>query len=54
MADITLKDKQLRESRLKVLEQEEEMKKLSLITEKYRLERNHLMEEMKKAEIEIN
>lgn len=30
------------------------MKKLGLITEKYRLERNHLIEEMKKSEIEVN
>lgn len=47
LADISQKDKLLKEARFKCLDQEEEMKKLNLTREKFRMERNALMAEMK-------
>lgn len=53
MADLTNKDKLLQQTRLKVFEQEEEMKKLHLMRDKLILERSHILQEMKKMEKEI-
>jgi hypothetical protein len=43
MADLTNKDKLLQQTRLKVFEQEEEMKKLHLMRDKLILERSHIL-----------
>lgn len=53
MADLTLKDKQLQESRMKVITQEEEMKQLSVMRVKLDRERQLIVVDMKKMEQDI-
>jgi hypothetical protein len=53
MEDLSNKDKQLQATRLKVMDQEEEMKKLALQKEKLTRERTHILAEMSKMEHDI-
>lgn len=53
MEDLSNKDKQLQNARIKVMDQEEEMKKLSLLKEKLTRERTHILGEMRKMEHDI-
>lgn len=53
MEDLSNKDKQLQATRLKVMDQEEEMKKLALQKEKLTRERAHILAEMSKMEQDI-
>lgn len=53
VADLAIKDKQLLEARLKVVDQEEEMRKLSMMKTKLDGERALILTDMKKMEAEI-
>lgn len=48
------KDKELQASRLRVIDMEEEMKKLTQIKEKYSKERLHLVSELRQHENELS
>jgi L-lysine 2,3-aminomutase len=47
MGEIMQKDKEIQKIRLQLLDQEEEMRQLSITREKFIRERNHLLNEMK-------
>ena len=50
MADLTVKDQQLKDAKLNIIAQEEEMKKLSVMRTKLTTERNEIIKEMKDME----
>lgn len=54
MLDITAKDQKLKDALCKVLDQEEEIKRLNLLKEKLQTERQHICSEMKQMEAEMN
>lgn len=54
MGEIMQKDKEIQKVRLQLLDQEEEMRQLSITREKFIRERNHLLTEMKSQEEELN
>jgi hypothetical protein len=53
MGEIMQKDKEIQKIRLQLLDQEEEMRQLSITREKFIRERNHLLNEMKTQEEEL-
>jgi predicted nucleic acid-binding Zn-ribbon protein len=53
LGEIQGKEKELQAARLKVVDQEEEMRKLALTKQKFQAEREHLLAEMSKQEVEL-